>query len=159
MHTRDYSEDTSRVVDEEIERILRAQELRAEQVLSEHRAGLEAGRAALCSSTRRSTGAEIARLVDEAYGRPVHGIEGKPGSDAERYAPSLTGGSASPIVPPPQPEPAVVAQPVGVAQPASVPPSAWAPPGGQAASSPPLVPPQPPSNGSGSAPASGSSSS
>ncbi len=158
MHTRDYSEDTSRVVDEEIERILRAQELRAENVLKEHRAGLEAVARALLEH-ETVDGAEIARLVDAAYGRPVHGIEGKPGSDAERYAPSLTGGSASPIVPPPQPEPAVVAQPVGVAQPASVPPSAWAPPGGQAASSPPLVPPQPPSNGSGSAPASGSSSS
>src|SRR5271170_4797766 len=42
MHSRDYSEDTSRVVDEEVSAILRVQEERAKQVLSEHRSGLDA---------------------------------------------------------------------------------------------------------------------
>jgi cell division protease FtsH len=92
MHTRDYSEDTSRVVDEEIERILRAQELRAENMLKEHRKGLEAVARALLEH-ETVDGAEIARLVDTEYGRPVHGAEGKPGSEAERYAPALSGGS------------------------------------------------------------------
>ncbi|MHB8243871.1 MAG: ATP-dependent zinc metalloprotease FtsH [Acidimicrobiales bacterium] len=143
MHTRDYSEDTSRVVDEEIERILRAQELRAEHLLKEHRAGLEAVARALLEH-ETVDGAEIARLIDAAYGRPVHGTEGKPGSEAERYAPSLTGGSASPIIPPPQPQPAQVA-----------PQLSWAPPSAPPTGAPPLVPPPPPSNGSGSADGSG----
>ena len=42
MHTRDYSEDTSQVIDDEVERILRAQEERALEVLSKHRGGLDA---------------------------------------------------------------------------------------------------------------------
>ena len=42
MHTRDYSEDTSRVIDAEVARILREQEERAIEVLTRHRGGLEA---------------------------------------------------------------------------------------------------------------------
>ena len=72
MHSRDYSEDTSRVVDEEVARILRDQEERARRILEEHRAGLEAVAKALLE--RESVdGAEVARLIDSAYGRPVHG--------------------------------------------------------------------------------------
>jgi cell division protease FtsH len=71
MHTRDYSEDTSRVIDDEVERILRAQEQRALEVLGRHRAGLNAvARALLDQETIHGT--EVGRLVDEAYGRPVH---------------------------------------------------------------------------------------
>jgi hypothetical protein len=33
MHTRDYSEDTSKIIDDEVERILRAEEERAMEVL------------------------------------------------------------------------------------------------------------------------------
>jgi len=54
MHTRDYSEDTSRVIDDEVERILREQEERAVEVLSKHRDGLEAVAKTLLSK-RRST--------------------------------------------------------------------------------------------------------
>src|SRR5271166_5511419 len=43
MHTRDYSEDTSRVIDDEVERILRAEEERAIEVLTRHRTGSRAG--------------------------------------------------------------------------------------------------------------------
>ncbi|HET9091510.1 MAG TPA: ATP-dependent zinc metalloprotease FtsH [Acidimicrobiales bacterium] len=141
MHTRDYSEDTSRVVDEEVERILRTQELRADKLLKEHRAGLEAVARALLEH-ETVDGAEIARLVDAAYGRPVHGAEGKPGSEAERYAPSLTGGSASPIIPPPQHEPA----PQGAPHPQGPPPP-WAADG--EGSRPPAPPYAPPANNSG----------
>ena len=71
MHTRDYSEDTSRVIDDEVERILRTQEERAMEVLGEHRAGLEGVARALLEQ-ESIDGAEVGRLVDEAYGRPVH---------------------------------------------------------------------------------------
>src|ERR1700730_19181458 len=40
MHSRDYSDVTSRVIDEEVERILREQEARARRLLGEHREGL-----------------------------------------------------------------------------------------------------------------------
>jgi cell division protease FtsH len=72
MHSRDYSEDTSRVVDEEVARILREQEARARSVLEEHRKGLQAV-ADLLLEQETVDGAELGRLVDEAYGRPVHG--------------------------------------------------------------------------------------
>src|SRR5207244_3689348 len=39
MHSRDYSDETSRVIDEEVERILREQEDRALARLGEHRGG------------------------------------------------------------------------------------------------------------------------
>ena len=65
MHTRDYSDETSRVIDEEVERILRQQEDRAMAVLRDHRAGLEAVAAALLES-ETVDGAEIGRLVDTA---------------------------------------------------------------------------------------------
>src|SRR5579864_6563139 len=71
MHSRDYSEDTSRVVDEEVARILREQEERATQYLSQHRSGLVAVAEALLE-TETIDGAEIARLVDQAFGRPIH---------------------------------------------------------------------------------------
>ena len=74
MHTRDYSEDTSRVVDEEVARILREQEARARKRprgAPERPGGGGAGAAGVRDGRR----AEIARLIDEAYGRPVHGEE------------------------------------------------------------------------------------
>ncbi|HZN13827.1 MAG TPA: ATP-dependent zinc metalloprotease FtsH [Acidimicrobiales bacterium] len=71
MHTRDYSDETSRVIDEEVERILREQETRATVELKKHRAGLDAVAAALLA---RETidGEEVRRLVDQGFGRPVH---------------------------------------------------------------------------------------
>jgi len=42
MHTRDYSEHTSQIIDDEVEIILRAQEERALEVLARHRGGLDA---------------------------------------------------------------------------------------------------------------------
>jgi len=72
MHSRDYSEDTSRVVDEEVARILREQEERARRVLDEHLTGLRAV-AQVLLERETVDGEEVARLIDEAYGRPVHG--------------------------------------------------------------------------------------
>jgi cell division protease FtsH len=72
MHSaRDYSDVTSRVIDEEVERILREQEVRAARLLQEHRRGLAAVAAALLEK-ETITGGEVGHLVDEAYGRPVH---------------------------------------------------------------------------------------
>ena len=71
MHSRDYSDDTQRQIDEEVERILREQEARATEVLRRHRKGLDAVAAALLEK-ETIDGAEVTRLVDGAFGRPVH---------------------------------------------------------------------------------------
>src|SRR5207302_6775224 len=47
MHSRDYWEDASRVIDEEVKRILREQEERATQYLTRHTEGLDAVAASL----------------------------------------------------------------------------------------------------------------
>jgi cell division protease FtsH len=72
VHTRDYSDDTARVIDEEVERILRDEEDRARKVLTENRAALDAVAQAL---RERETldGDEVRRLVDNAMGRKVGG--------------------------------------------------------------------------------------
>jgi cell division protease FtsH len=71
MHTRDYSEDTARVVDAEVSRILRRQEERAIELLSRHRGGLDAVARGLLERETLD-GEEVGRLVDTAYGGPVH---------------------------------------------------------------------------------------
>ncbi|HEX3541349.1 MAG TPA: ATP-dependent zinc metalloprotease FtsH [Acidimicrobiales bacterium] len=71
MHTRDYSDVTSRVIDEEVERILREQESRAVRLLREHRDGLGLVAHALLEK-ETIDGGEVGRLVNNAYGRPVH---------------------------------------------------------------------------------------
>ena len=72
VHTRDYSDDTARVIDEEVERILRDEEERARKVLSEYRAGLDAVAQALLEHETIS-GEEVGRLVDEAVGHKAGG--------------------------------------------------------------------------------------
>src|SRR5665213_3405129 len=71
MHTRDYSDHTSKVIDDEIERILREQEARAIEVLTLHRRGLEALTRALLEHETLD-GETAARLIDEAHGEQVH---------------------------------------------------------------------------------------
>jgi cell division protease FtsH len=71
MHQRDYSDHTSQVIDDEVERILREQESRAIEVLTLHRRGLEALTAALLEQ-ETIDGETAARLIDEAHGEPVH---------------------------------------------------------------------------------------
>ncbi len=71
MHTRDYSEHTSQIIDDEVELILRAQEQRALEVLARHRGGLDAVARALLDEETIS-GEAVGNLVDTAYGRPVH---------------------------------------------------------------------------------------
>ena len=70
MHSRDYSDETARVIDEEVERILREQEDKARATLREHRGGLDlVARALLEKET--IDGEEVGRLVDQAAGRVV----------------------------------------------------------------------------------------
>src|SRR4051794_24039557 len=77
MHTRDYSDVTSRVIDEEVERILREQEARATKLLAEHKEGLQAVADALLEK-ETINGSVVGRLVDTAYGRPVPAAHAKP---------------------------------------------------------------------------------
>ena len=74
VHTRDYSDETARVIDEEVERILRDEENRARTTLSEHRAGSGGGGARRCSSTRPSTAQRSRDLVDTAMGHKAGGL-------------------------------------------------------------------------------------
>lgn len=82
MHTRDYSEQTSRVIDEEVEKILREQEQRALELLGKHRSGLEAVAKELLEK-ETVAGSEVMRLVDEAHGGPVHA------ADAGKFIPKI----------------------------------------------------------------------
>ena len=91
MHTRDYSDHTSQIIDDEVERILREQESRAIEVLTLHRRGLEAVTRALLEH-ETIDGETAARLIDEAHGEPVH----PPGSKTV----SALGLSQSPAVAP-----------------------------------------------------------
>jgi cell division protease FtsH len=72
MHTRDYSDETARVIDEEVEHILRDEEERTRKVLTEYRAGLDAVAAALLEKETLD-GSEVTALVDGAMGRKVGG--------------------------------------------------------------------------------------
>jgi cell division protease FtsH len=68
MHSnREYSDETARVIDEEVERILREQEERCRQTLRTYRSGLDAVARALLEH-ETIDGAEVRRLIDEAMG-------------------------------------------------------------------------------------------
>ena len=71
MHSRDYSEDTSRIIDTEVGKILREQESRAIEVLTIHRGGLESVAHSLLEK-EIINGAEVSDLVDASFGRAVH---------------------------------------------------------------------------------------
>ena len=101
MHTRDYSDHTSQMIDDEVERILREQEARAIEVLTLHRRGLEALTRALLERETLD-GEEAAQLIDEAHGEPVH-------TRANKTVSSLT--SKSPRVEPEVLAPAPTWQP------------------------------------------------
>jgi cell division protease FtsH len=72
MHSRDYSDETARVIDEEVERILRDEEDRCRKVLSEYRPGLDKVAKALLERETLE-GLEVADIVDTAMGRKVGG--------------------------------------------------------------------------------------
>ncbi len=76
VHTRDYSDDTSKVIDDEVERILREQESRAIEVMTLHRRGLDSVAHALLDH-ETIDGDTAARLIDEAHGEPLHPLGNK----------------------------------------------------------------------------------
>ena len=110
MHTRDYSDHTSKTIDDEVERILREQEARAIEVLTLHRHGLDALTQALLEHETLD-GEEAARVIDEAFGEPVHPRQTKTVS-------SLNGSSTP--APAPAPEPTTAPAPAAV-EPAGAP--------------------------------------
>jgi cell division protease FtsH len=67
---REYSDDTARTMDEEINRILRVQEQRAIELLNKHRTGLDLVAAALLEH-ETIDGAEVGRLVQQGLGDPA----------------------------------------------------------------------------------------
>ncbi len=67
VHTRDYSDETARIIDEEVERILRGEEDRTHELLTKHRGGLDAVARALLQHETLD-GLEVERLVDGAVG-------------------------------------------------------------------------------------------
>jgi cell division protease FtsH len=65
MHTRDYSDDTARVIDEEVERILRQAQERCREALTENRKGLDLVAQALLEH-ETIDGVEVSRLLELA---------------------------------------------------------------------------------------------
>jgi len=86
---RDYSDDTARVIDEEVERILRTQEGRARQALIEHRGALDRIAAALLDK-ETITGEQVAQLIPEAT---EPDIEGEPLPETAKPPPIGQSGS------------------------------------------------------------------
>ncbi|CAN5576434.1 hypothetical protein BH18ACT1_BH18ACT1_10700 [soil metagenome] len=84
MSNREYSDETARIIDEEVERILRQQEDRCRDPLRAHRAGLDrVARSLLEHET--IDGAEVRRLIQQAAttdGRPSE-HDGLPGNGAD----------------------------------------------------------------------------
>jgi cell division protease FtsH len=70
IHTRDYSDETARLIDREVARILDEQATRAGQILAEHREALDALAMALISHESLG-GGEICRIVEDAEGEGV----------------------------------------------------------------------------------------
>jgi cell division protease FtsH len=117
IHTRNYSDETARVIDEEVERILRDQEDRCRVTLREHRHGLDlVARALLEHET--IDGSEVTRLIRLAGGgaepadsvsdnggdKSDRGVDIGPGRgpDAPRVTtPDTLAGAQSPQPPPP----------------------------------------------------------
>ena len=94
VHTRDYSDDTARVIDEEVERILRQEESRARRILRLHRRGLEGVARALLEHETLD-GDEVSRIVDYAMGRKAGGfrkVKRADGSVMEVKPPAGNGG-------------------------------------------------------------------
>ena len=95
VHTRDYSDETARVIDEEVERILRQEEARARRVLRLHRRGLDALAKALLEHETLD-GDEVARIVDDAMGRKAGGyrkVRKADGTIMEVKAPTTENGN------------------------------------------------------------------
>jgi cell division protease FtsH len=85
MHTRDYSDETARVIDEEVEKILREQEDRCRVVLGENRHGLDLVARALMEH-ETIDGDEVQRLIGIGRtGAPIESVVTR-GADETRFS-------------------------------------------------------------------------
>uniref|UniRef100_A0A6J7MB14 Unannotated protein n=1 Tax=freshwater metagenome TaxID=449393 RepID=A0A6J7MB14_9ZZZZ len=76
---REYSDSTARLMDEEIQRILTEQEVRASKMLAQHRAGLDLVAAALLEK-ETIDGTDVAKLIQQGLGEPGRSpVEGSTG--------------------------------------------------------------------------------
>ncbi|MEM9035707.1 MAG: ATP-dependent zinc metalloprotease FtsH [Actinomycetota bacterium] len=82
MSTREYSDDTARIIDEEVERILREQEDRARELLLSHRRGLDLIAESLLDD-ETITGNKVRELIDQ-------GIEETAAANRPSDAPTLS---------------------------------------------------------------------
>jgi cell division protease FtsH len=101
MHTRDYSDETARVIDEEVERILREQEDRCRTVLGDHRGALDlVARALLEHETIE--GSEVDRLIAVAAngGRSADETPAAQGASEEANDLTMGNGGDTPERPP-----------------------------------------------------------
>ena len=80
FQSRDYSDDTARIIDEEAERILRHQEQRARALLERHRSGLRAVAGALLEH-ETLVGAEVRRLINAATDGTIASAPGSANGD------------------------------------------------------------------------------
>ncbi len=92
MQTRDYSNDTARVIDEEVERILRDQQSRCREVLTEYRHGLDLVARALLEHETIS-GGEVERLIEvsRSVRASAAGADGSRGGDGVEAASPFDG--------------------------------------------------------------------
>ncbi|HEX2381237.1 MAG TPA: ATP-dependent zinc metalloprotease FtsH [Acidimicrobiales bacterium] len=113
MHTRDYSDETARVIDEEVEKILREQEDRCRVVLGENRHGLDLVARALMEH-ETIDGDEVRRLIDIGRtGAPIESVVTR-GADETRFSqPSAVAasGNGGNGVEEPSPAPAITNTP------------------------------------------------
>ena len=80
MHSREYSDETARLIDAETEQILRTQEQRCRDLLTEHRNALDlVARGLLEHETIQ--GAEVSRLIEVAAGSGAVSSDDEAGSD------------------------------------------------------------------------------
>jgi cell division protease FtsH len=104
MHTRDYSDHTSQIIDDEVERILREQESRAIEVLTLHRRGFESLARALlehetldgddrCADYRRGHGEQ----VHPEGTKTVSSLVGVGATSATRKSPAPVTPAAPPL--------------------------------------------------------------
>ncbi len=100
VHTRDYSDDTARVIDEETERILRDQEGRCRVLLTENRRALDlVARALLEHET--IDGTEVDRLVDLARSGGAADTPSVPPSSLPPVVPEIVVAEMDPEIVPP----------------------------------------------------------
>ncbi|MEW6475194.1 MAG: ATP-dependent zinc metalloprotease FtsH [Actinomycetota bacterium] len=89
LQSRDYADETARIIDTEAERILRQQEQRARDLLGHHRAGLEAVAAALLEHETLA-GSQVRHLIAAANGHSGRAVNVPSSSGTPDAPPALS---------------------------------------------------------------------